>query len=63
MAYTMDVVGKYPEQAGLLNGIIQAFGFLAFACGPAIGGMLAERYDAGRGAWTWVGPDQYNVTD
>ena len=42
MAYTMDVVGKYPDQAGLLNGVLQAFGFLAFACGPALGGWLAD---------------------
>ena len=44
LAYTMDVVGKYPAQAGLLNGVIQAFGFLAFAIGPFLGGILAQRY-------------------
>ena len=43
LAYTMDVVGKYPSQAGLLNGVIQAFGFLAFAIGPWVGGVLTQR--------------------
>ena len=43
LAYTMDVVGKYPDHSGLLNGVIQAVGFLAFALGPALGGVLAER--------------------
>jgi MFS family permease len=41
-AYTMDVVGKYPEHSGLLLGIMQATGFLAFAVGPAIGGLIGE---------------------
>ena len=38
LAYTMDVVGKYPEHSGLLLGALQATGFLALAVGPAIGG-------------------------
>ena len=42
--YTMDVVGKYPQHSGLLFGIVQAVGFLAFALGPALGGALSERY-------------------
>ena len=41
-AYTMDVVGKYPQHSGLLLGLIQAIGFLAFATGPAVGGMLGS---------------------
>lgn len=45
-AYTMDVVGKYPEHSGLLLGITQAFGFLAFALGPTIGGIVGDRYGA-----------------
>ncbi len=43
MAYTQDVVGKYPEHSGLLLGALQAFGFLAFAAGPAIGGYISEK--------------------
>jgi MFS family permease len=42
-AYTYDVVGKYPDHSGLLLGLVQASGFLAFAVGPALGGVLAER--------------------
>ena len=42
-AYTMDVVGKFPEHSGLLLGMVQAIGFLAFALGPVVGGMLSER--------------------
>ena len=41
-AYTQDVVGKFPEQSGLLLGLIQATGFLAFALGPALGGPRAK---------------------
>jgi len=43
-AYTQDVLAKYPEHAGVLNGIVQAVGFLAFAVGPALGGWLGTRY-------------------
>ena len=42
-AYLMDVVGKYPERSGLLLGAVQAIGFLAFAVGPAVGGVIGER--------------------
>ena len=42
-AYTMDVVGRYPEHTGLLLGTTQAIGLLAFAGGPMLGGLLAER--------------------
>lgn len=42
-AYQMDVVSKYPEHSGLLLGLIQALGFLSFAVGPAVGGIIAER--------------------
>ena len=42
-AYTMDVVGNFPDHSGTLLGLIQAVGFLAFAVGPTIGGWLAER--------------------
>ena len=42
-AYLMDVVGKYPERSGLLLGAVQAVGFLAFAAGPAVGGVIGER--------------------
>ena len=34
-ASTLDVVGKYPQHWGVLLGAVQAFGFLAFAAGPA----------------------------
>ena len=37
-AYTLDVVGKFPQHSGLLLGLIQAVGFLAFALGPELGG-------------------------
>ena len=43
-AYTMDVVGKYPDHSGVLLGVLQAVGFLAFAVGPAVGGRIAERF-------------------
>lgn len=42
-AYLMDVVGKYPARSGLLLGAVQAIGFLAFAAGPAVGGVIGER--------------------
>lgn len=42
-AYTMDVIGKYPDHSGTLLGVLQAVGFLAFAVGPALGGRMAER--------------------
>jgi len=42
-AYTQDVVGKYPQHSGLLLGALQAFGFLAFAIGPALGGIFSVR--------------------
>lgn len=45
-AYTLDVVGKFPNHSGLLLGLVQAVGFLAFALGPAVGGRLLERFDA-----------------
>ena len=43
-AYTLDVVGKFPQHSGLLLGLIQAVGFLAFALGPELGGRLLRRY-------------------
>ena len=43
LAYQMDVVGKFPEHSGQLLGTIQAMGFLAFAIGPACGGIICER--------------------
>jgi len=43
-AYTLDVVGKYPAHSGLLLGLIQAVGFLAFAIGPEVGGRVTARY-------------------
>lgn len=42
-AYTMDVVDRYPEHRGLLLGTMQAALTLAFAAGPACGGILAQR--------------------
>ena len=41
-AYLMDVVSQYPQHQGLLLGTAQALGMLAFAAGPALGGILAE---------------------
>lgn len=35
-AYTLDVVGKFPQHSGLLLGLLQAVGFLAFALGPEV---------------------------
>ena len=43
-AYTMDVVGKFPEHKGLLLGTAQAAMLLAFAAGPALGGLIAETW-------------------
>ena len=41
-AYTLDVVGKFPQHSGLLLGLIQAVGFLAFALGPELGGRYVD---------------------
>ena len=42
-AYLYDVVDKFPERKGFLLGTVQAAMMLAFAAGPACGGLLAER--------------------
>eukprot|EP00965_Chrysotila_dentata_P138841 4592144-Pleurochrysis_carterae.AAC.3 len=39
----MQVAGRYPEHTGLLLGTVHALTMLAFAAGPAVGGLLAER--------------------
>jgi len=41
-AYMMDVVDKFPAHKGFLLGTIQASMVLAFAAGPACGGLIAE---------------------
>ncbi|KOO25758.1 tubulin-tyrosine ligase family protein [Chrysochromulina tobinii] len=41
-AYLYDVVDKFPERKGFLLGTVQAAMMLAFAAGPACGGLLAE---------------------
>ncbi|KAL1525022.1 hypothetical protein AB1Y20_019897 [Prymnesium parvum] len=40
-AYLMDVVSKYPEHKGFLLGTVQSMLLLAFAAGPALGGIMA----------------------
>lgn len=42
-AYTMDVVDKYPDHRGVLLGSMQAAYTLAWAAGPAVGGLVAVR--------------------
>ena len=41
-AYLMDVLSDYPKDRGMLLGTAQTMGMLAFAAGPAFGGILAE---------------------
>ena len=42
-AYTMDIVDRYPAHKGMLLGSLQAATLLAFAAGPAAGGLIAEQ--------------------
>jgi MFS transporter, NNP family, nitrate/nitrite transporter len=54
-AYTMDVADKYPAHRGFLQGTMQSAIAIAFAAGPAAGGLIAANTGSSRFPFVLMG--------